>query len=200
MSSERPGILTAIAIIGIVLGSLGLVGALLGAAGTVVQDLTSLEAAGQAQQAQLEIAKQMNEIAREYRVPTVVAAVANFVVSALLIVGGALLLGRKPVARGLMTVAVVAAIVVDGFSAALGIYIQIEVAPLSQEMMRSLAADTNMPPGADAAMDSVLSAMAWVGWAMAAFWLLCKVAYYVVTFVALKRPTVKDWIAEGVAA
>lgn len=200
MSDERPGILTAIAIIGIILGSLGVLAALLGAAGLMVQGqiTTELSAAG-AGGPELDYARQIAEVSLAYRVPTLVGALANLVVSALLIVGGAMLLARKPVAVGLMTGTIVAAIVVDLYSAALGAYVQTKIAPIQQEMTRALAAE--MPAGADPAiMDSMVTAATWAGLAMAVLWLLCKLAYYIVSLVALKRPAVKGWVTEGAAA
>ena len=199
MSTERPGILTAIAILGIILGALGLIGSLMSVGGILLQgQMLDLPGAGDIVEAQRQLAEQITEITRAYIVPTVVGAVANFVVCVLLILGGAWLLARKPAGIGLMTGTVAAAVVVDLYNTALAAYVQVKVMPLTEQMMRAAAAD--MPPGADAAMDSVMSAALWAGMAVTVFWLLCKLAYYIVALVALKKPAVKDWVAEGAVA
>lgn len=199
MLNERPGILTAIAIIGIVLGSCGVLGSLGGLAGILLQDrLSSVQTGAALPQEQRQLLEQTNELNRAYRVPTTIATLANLVASTLLIVGGALTLARKAVALGLMMNTVIAALVVDLFSAGFTVFMQIKLRPLTEEMMRSAAAD--LPPGADAAMGSVMSAAVWVGAVFTVFWLLCKLAYYIVAMVALKKPAVKAWFNERAAA
>lgn len=202
MSDERPGILTAIAILGIILGALGLLGGLGGIAGAVVQDqVMDLPGADETQQ---QLAAEMVEMTRAYMVPTVIGAVANLVVSGLLILGGSWLLVRKPAGIPLMRRTVIAAIVVDLYSAALGLYVQVKILPATQQMMRAAAAAAPGPagaPAADAAMESVMAVAMWTSLAFAVFWLVCKLAYYIVTLVALKKPDVTGWIAaEGAAA
>lgn len=196
MSDERPGILTAIAIIAITLGAMGVLASLLSVANLVLQAQLPANFPGASEQ--LEFAERMREATKPYIVPIMIGTAANCVVSVLLIVGGALLLARKPAAVGLMTVSVAAAIVVDLYLTAVTAYAQVKVMPVTQEMARATAA--NMPAGADAAMDSIMSAAVWAGTAVTALWLLCKLAYYIVALVALKRPSVKGWVIEGAAA
>jgi hypothetical protein len=197
--TERPGSLTPIAIIGIVLGSLGVLAALGGIIGLLLQDqLTGLQQTAQLPEAQRELLEQTSALTRAYLVPTMIAALANLVASIFLIVGGAVLLGRKPVAVGLMTKTVIAAIVVDLYSTALAIYMQLKTKPLTDQMMRATTAE--MPPGTDAALGSFMSAAVWAGAVFTVFWLLCKLAYYIVAIVALKKPAVKAWFNERAAA
>jgi hypothetical protein len=41
----------------------------------------------------------------------------------------------------------------------------------------------------------MMSVVTWAGTAFAALWLLCKLAYYIVSLVGLKKPATKAWFA-----
>lgn len=193
MPAERPGILTTIAIIGIVLGSLGMLGSLFSAAGTVLQgQLSDFQPPGAAQPAQQELMQRMNEVNEAWAVPTTIGALANLLASVLLIVGGALVLAGKPVAARLMMYTLVAAIAVDLFNTGLGLLIQFRTLPLMEEML--LESTANMPQG-NGMPANVMSIAMWASAAFSLLWLVCKLAYYAVAIFALNRPQSKAWLA-----
>jgi hypothetical protein len=139
-----------------------------------------------------EFAERVTEAAGAVEIPIVVGTLANLVTSSLLIVGGALILARKPSALGLMTKTVIASIVVSVYSAALAAWVQYKTQPVMSEMLREASANT--PPGTGITPD-MMSVVTLAGTAFAALWLLCKLAYYIVALVGLKQPATKAWFA-----
>jgi hypothetical protein len=187
--------LTTVAIVGIVLGAFGALTSLFGlAAGALQGQLSDFQPPAQVQASMQDYAERMQEVAGVYTVPSMIGTAANLVISVLLIVCGALILARKPAAIGLMMKTVIAAIVVGLYSTGLGIYVQSKMMPVMQEMLAESLAD--MPPGAGITPD-VMSIAIWAGTAVAVFWLACKLVYYVVTIVTLKRQDTQAWFAAG---
>jgi hypothetical protein len=189
MPAKRPGLLTTIAILGIVLGALGVLSSLGNIATLVFQDqIADLQGMAELPEAQREFTEQIREFTRAYDVPGGIGALANFVTSVLLILGGAMVLARKQSASGVMMYTLIASIVVDVYNTGLAAIMQVRMMPLMEEMTREMTAG-------NAGMESVLSAAQWAGLAFAAFWLVCKLGYYSVALVALKRPAARAWFA-----
>ena len=191
--AERPGLLTTVAIIAIVLGALGVLSSLGSVASSAMQEqMLSLQQESMPAE-QREFTRGVIELTAEYRTPMLIGALLNLVASALLITAGALALGRKTIAARLLLISVVGAAVVDLYNTYFTVVMQNAMMPMMDQMARSAAQD--MPPGADASMETIMATAQFAGTLFVGFFLLLKLAYYIVTAIALGRPRVKAWFA-----
>lgn len=195
MTGQRPGKLTAIAVVAIILGCTGVLGAAWGLLGTAMQaPLTKaqeglLERAGDTEmaRAQLHMQHQLFEAMHAWMPYTLTAHVLNLLASALLLAAGILLLRWAPAAPRLFKAAVVGNVLADGAGAAIGTLMQIQTMSVMAHAMPFAAGGQN-----DAQFQRVIEAMmkatGWVGACFAGVWLLLKLGYYVWAIYTLKQP------------
>lgn len=204
MSSQRPGQLTAIAILAIVLGILGSCGGLWGIGGALLQGSLQqaqegwMESSGmpaEQLEAQRAMQERIEEIQRKWLPFTVTHQSLNLLASALLLAAGVMLLRTNARAPGVFLGAVGANVFVDLAGGILGVVVQQDTQEVMQQMMADIAAGSPEAPGADRMFEGVMQASAWLGVCMAGGWLLLKVAYYVWGVVYLRKPEVKRLFA-----
>lgn len=116
-AAVRPGALTAICVLAIILGSLGLLFACFGVGGLLLQDqLSELGATGRQSPSdkQLEeIQKTINEVQKKYTTVNLAVTVVHFPVAILLIVGGIQALKLRAGGRKMLFAALIGALVFE---------------------------------------------------------------------------------------
>lgn len=204
-SRSRPGGVIAVAIIGLVLGSLGLFGGAMGTLGALNQDnilaqqraILEASAAPGVDQRQIEAQVRMTELMieaqRPYMPAMILGNLLNALASGLLCVAAVLLLMGH--ARGPLAFTAVAglAALADVLFGALGIYVtQTSTAAMQQAMQEIVAVGSG--PGAEEAgafLSIFGSAMTTATLCWAGFWVLLKLGYYVSGALYLNRAEVK---------
>ncbi|MEQ8457482.1 MAG: hypothetical protein RLO52_11815 [Sandaracinaceae bacterium] len=207
MAQQRPGMLTAVAIIAIVIGVLGSCVSSFTFASTLAQgplnefnraNLESMQGANpEMLQRQLETQDRLQEIAESWQPFTLTHQVLNLFASLALGIAGILLLRWKPMALGLFVGAAAASIFVDVIGTVLGIVVQLQMKPIMREMMAGAA---EAAPGMGDTMGAVGEASASVGMCMGALFLVVKVAYYVWGIVVVRKDAIRSLFAAQSAA
>lgn len=204
MSSQRPGQLTAIAIIAIVLGLMGGCAGLWGLGGALLQgQLQStqekwLESSGMpASQLESQRAMQhrIEEIQRKWMPFTATQQTLNLLASAALLAAGVLLLRMHARGPMLFVASVIGNLVVDLAGGVLGVVIQQDTQEVMHQMMADMAAQSPGAPGAGRMFEGIVQASSWLGVCMAGGWFLLKAAYYVWGIVYLRKPEAKRLFA-----
>ena len=205
MSSQRPGQLTAIAIVGIVLGILGTCGGLWGVAGALLQG--PMQEAMREQQEkmfagsgipaeQLEsqrgFQQQIEELNAKWVPFTATHQTLNLIASAILLAAAIMLLRTSARAPTVFVIAVAANVFVDLVGTILGIIVQQDMQEAMQGMMADMAAQQPGAPGADRMFEGIMQASSWLGICFGGAWLLVKIGYYVWGLVYLRKPEVKQ--------
>ena len=182
----RPWGVTAICVVAIILGGLGLLAAAGGAAAQALQPkFSALQPDPKMAELNAEFERRIYEATGGLKTLYWALLPFAFAASGLLVAGGIKGLGLK--GRALLGTAFWAGIAVDAASAALGAATQLKSAEAMRWYADEIAAKFPMQAGATAA----LKMGATVGIAFAAAWLLAKVAYYVTGIIALRRPAVR---------
>lgn len=197
MSSQRPGGLTAIAVIAIVIGILGACGGVMGVGGLIVQGTLQdshrrmLEQSGAPDpmvEQQLATQDQINAIQSRWMPFTGTHQVLNLLASSLLLAAGILLLRTSALAPMLFVVAVAANAFVDIAGAVLGVLMQMEMQEVMQGFFRGAATGD---PQMERMFDGIMRASGWTGVCFAAVWALAKLAYYLWGVAYLRKPDVR---------
>jgi hypothetical protein len=151
---RRPGGLTAVCVLAIVLGSLGALSSLSGLVGSVARpfaekSLTPPQLPGgndEFVKANLESQKKIRLVADRYWGLTAGVGVLNLVVSAGLVVGGIVLLRPNAKARSFLLAVFAVAIAFTIVQVAVAIFMQVKMAPAMAEMMPN-AMKASVPKG-----------------------------------------------------
>ncbi|MEM9189956.1 MAG: hypothetical protein AAGF12_12310 [Myxococcota bacterium] len=200
---KRPGKLLAIAIIGLCIGLLGCGASVMGMFGAIMQQSISgaqaeafedmpgtPEAEIYAVQARFQ--ERINEYQAQWMPYTVSLAVANGIVSAVLLLGTILILSGRKLGLAAMTIACALAIPYELSATAFGSWVQMKTIDLVDEMMAEMMATTpNLPPDFEAIMSTMMSGAVIVGMIAGVAWLLLKLGYYVTAIVYLRKSTTK---------
>lgn len=210
MAAQRPGVLTTLCVLGLVLGGLGVVGsgmglfALLGQGaiqGLQERQLDQFERqAGPAGESMVESQRQMqtrlNELQGEWLPVTASINGLNFLFSVLLVVGSVLGLGLKPRAPLVFTIAAGALMLVDTASAAFSSFMSMKTMDIMKEFASGMTDDPAFhQPGAPdigGFMESIMGAAAIGGLIFAGAWWLIKMGYYVWSLRTLRKPNIKE--------
>lgn len=201
---QRPGKLTAVCVIAILLGGIGLVVALSGVVGMLVPPYTAKQVpnpsteAQKMQDLQLKMQKEIQAVAARWRVYQLGLLTALTVISAGLIAGGALSLGMKPAGAKILSYALPFAIPFDTARGILGLYISNKVAMTTARYMQemvSISPGKNPPP--EGLMSGIVQVVSVVVLVVTALWMIGKVCYYVLAALYLKRPHVKRLFEPG---
>jgi hypothetical protein len=205
---SRPGQLLAIAVIGIILGSLGGCGGLVGLAGGVMQgrmmeqQVEILERSGMpAEQVdrQRRMVDRMRAVTAEWLPFTATHQVLNIVASVVLLGASVMLLRWSATGPSLFVVAAAANLIVDTGGAFVGALVQRETSEMTREMMREVSAGAGAPPppGMGDMMEGFVQASAWMGMCLAGGWVLLKLGFYVWGVVYLRKPEVRARFSAG---
>ncbi len=200
MEKKRPGGLLAIAIIGIILGSLGGCMGLWGMGSVALQgplqesQRRMLERSGDNPQIQAQLAAQdeIYEVTRRWMPFTLTHQGLNLIASMVLLAASVLLLRWSGVAPAVFLGAVVANVVVDAAGSILGILVQQDTSEVMQRMMAATASGTpGAPPEMERMFEGIMQASSFVGVCFGVGWLLVKLGFYVWGVVYLRRPATR---------
>ena len=162
----RPGGLTAICVIAIVLGGLGLASSLMTLASLAARPWLQQTIAGsmppqrsqKLRDAQLAMQEQIETVNRRYETLNWGFGLANLAVSAALLAGGIMALRRRPKARKFLIAVLAVTILVEVLRAVVHVVMQLAMMPvIAESMSRMMAA---APHGASGASQGAAIAMA----------------------------------------
>ena len=183
---QRPGGLTALCIVAIVLGALGILSGLTGAAGMAmrarIEALTEhIQDDEDAAKLQRRVSQRANAVWEEHPIRTWSLVAGRLLVATLLVVGGSLTLKLKPAGRAILLAAFATGVVFE----ALQIVPNIQAANASydamlQAMEETVSRDEQRPPGFDQTMSTIMKASAIMQILIAVAMLVGKCAYYAV--------------------
>jgi hypothetical protein len=165
-ATKRPGGLTAICVIGIILGVLGVLAALLGAGGLVVNKVFREQLANQQQapgmpqgmaDAQQKMQEAMYAVADRYFIADVILLPIHGLISAFLILAGARAMTLVPETRTLFQWALIAALVMLLVMAVKSIVQNIEMFGVMDQFFKEMAG--NMPGAGGQGKDMLVTAM-----------------------------------------
>jgi hypothetical protein len=202
----RPGGLTAVFVISIVLGGLGLGGSLLGLASLAAQ--STLENAfkmprqpgmpDDAFRAQEEMQIKVEEITHRYQGFSIGVVLLNLVISAGLLAGGIMGLKMIPKARAWLVTVLAAAILFEIIATVHTVIIQVETASVITGQMSKMM--TTMPKGGPpegkAIVETAAKVGVFIGMAFSLGWALAKVVFYGFGVCYLRRPNIRQLFPE----
>jgi hypothetical protein len=192
----RPGALTAICVIAIVLGAMGLLGALVGCGnlvlGAQIQQVfsssTSPVADDQVDQIQ-EMKEEMIAVQGNYVAFNVFFVSLGFFVAAALLTGGSMALSLRPAGRTLLAAACAAAVVFELLRAVLDTIVKMEMFAVMTQHFEELIGQGGGAAGGNPEL--VIKTVAYVGLALGLGFALTKVVFYLISFVYLRKPQVR---------
>lgn len=205
--APRPGGLTVICIIAIVLGGLGLLNAPMAivnlVAGQRIQQALAFTPPGPGQNQMAEMQRLMQEkmmaVTNRYWWPLMGFAVLNLGLSMGLLVGGIMALKRAPQARTLLVVVFAVTILFELVQCGVNVMVQSKMAAVMSEMLPQVMAASAPPnrPGAQQAanMGQAVAKMSIIaGIAVQVIWTLAKLVYYGIGWSYLGRSHVRAWL------
>jgi hypothetical protein len=201
---QRPGGLTAICVIAIILGAFGLLGSLAGLGGQAMKkDFEKAFAVPQQQgtppeflKAQTEMAKKMQAVNDRYAGFTTGIALLNLVCASCLLGGAIMTLVMNPKGRTFLIAVFAAAIVFEIVRCIVGIFMQLDIAAAMSDAMQQMM-KTGMPQGGRGAeqgaafVGTLTKVGAVVGMAVTVGWGLAKMVFYGVSAGYLRRPNIR---------
>jgi hypothetical protein len=205
---QRPGGLTAICVIAIVLGGMGVCAGLMGLASPITTSWMEKAMAAQhkaargnpASEAQFEMQKKMQGVTRQYLAYTVGLSVINLLVSGGLCIGAIIGMRTTPRARKFLICVFWAAIGFEIVQMIVQSSMQVDIsAVMSESMSRVMAANPQGgPTAAQAAQFGKVFATVTVvlGMAFVVVWGLAQVVYYAVGIRYLGRPAIRQLFEE----
>jgi len=194
---QRPGGLTAVCVIAIVLGAMGLLTSLLALGGRALKEPLENAMRVQPQPGMSEdfakAQKEMQDVGQKYPGITMGITVLNLVIASSLIAGAIMVLNLNPKARTLLVAVFAAAIVFEIVGGGFMVFIQLDMAPAMSRMMTA-----NTPkggPGAEQA--AVVTAMVakvvmFLVIALRVGWILAKIVFYGFGARYLCRPNIRQ--------
>jgi hypothetical protein len=203
---QRPGGLTAICVMAIVLGALGLMTGCLGALSQVFNQqmqngLAEMQAGANEEAAELQ--KEMNAkvlaATAKYAWLTAVLSVFQLALAGSLLAGGIMSLKLRPLGRKLLLGAFATAIVFEAVRIYPTLAVQRATAPIMAEympkVMKAQAPKGGQPQGMDQAMSGIMSVALIVGMVFAVGTVIVKVVFYAIGIVYLRKPPVTSLFA-----
>ena len=203
--NPRPGGVTAVCIIAILLGSLGLLVSLFGVAALVVgqeriQGMMPKPQGENEARAQLEMNDALNAVTNPLKPLTTTLMVLEILASSGLIVGSVMTLGLKEQGRKLLRNVLLLSIPLEIARSVVGAYVSTAVAEVNGKFMPMLVAGqpngNKMPAdfGENIAKIGMIVGLAW-----AAIWLLANLAFLITSWLYLNRPRVRAAFAAPTA-
>ena len=185
-SPEQPQGVRALAILAIILGTLGFLGGVFGLVVQAVNPKGGFEQKDPKLKAQSEeLQRRLQELQERHRPLIRISLPLGVLASLLLVAGGVSAL--KVQGRGLVLGSLAINVLVDAFAAALGITMQMQSAKIMRWYFNETASASNLPPAFAGGMwFATLS-----GVAFALLWVLAKLAFYVWGLIYLGRPQVR---------
>lgn len=210
-TTAKPGLLSAVCVICLVLGGLGLMNSLLGVVQVAVgsqlqQALQPKGAAGmppEMQKAQDEFQAEINAVEKRYWTPMVISLAFRFLAATLLLIGGIQALGLKESGRVLLIVACVVALCFELGHAISQTIINMEIMTAFNQYVEglfdSIPQGRNAPPaGFRQGMQTGVRVAVMAGFAVFYILMLVKAGFYLYTFVYLQKPKIKALFTDKV--
>jgi hypothetical protein len=200
----KPGALTAVCVIAIVLGIMGVLAVCIGGAGLAASStlqgmLTVGPNATPFDKAQIELQQEMMAINGRYLPIAVVLLGVQLVVSPLLIVGGVKALSMQHSGRRLLIYAFIAVIIFEVVRTAFQLYLQMQMLPLYDEMAMRLAREGGNTPQVEM-FQRIGKGSAMFGVVFLIFWGAVKLVLYGLSARYLSLPKTIDVYDEFAAA
>ncbi len=193
VAQKAPGGLTAIFIICLVLGILGLSGSCLAVGMLALQpQLNQMQQAGGQQAA---VQKKMEAIQKQQFIPNIIINGLNFIVAPLLILGAIGGLNRKPWCYKVLSVGLILAVFFTVFKTVMTIIAQLSALAPMQEMMEQQMKNNNQQGAEFAGLIMQITFYAII--AFAVIWALILLGFYIWSWTYLRKENVKQYL--GVA-
>lgn len=198
--ARRPAGLTAIAVIALVLGGLGVLVSLwsllmLGAGSRFQEAMTNMsQGPGRARidETQRVVQQRIQQVSDRYWWPNLGFALVNVGLASSMVAGGIMALNRVPSARGLLGTVFAVAIFFEIARAAVYLLMQWQMSGAIAEVLTNPAAAPNAQK-ADAMFVTIMRASMIVGLVVGLVLSLAKLLYYYVSWSYLRRPAVREW-------
>jgi hypothetical protein len=205
MDKKRPGGLTAVMLVGIVLGSLGTCGGLSSIVSLAMQDQMQAfsrqmaEVSSQGNQTlldqQLVLQERVNELSEEWKPALYSHQIVNLLASLVLLAGGILLLKWKPNGPEIFTAGAVVSILADGGGGVIQVLYQLEIGTVLQEYMSGLTSDPALA-GAERSMSAIGTASTRAGMFFGVAWVALKLGFYGYGIMLLRKPAIRALFAK----
>jgi hypothetical protein len=193
----RPGGLTAIAVISIVMACMGMFTVLASVVGLAAgEKLMNLQFSGQKipperAQAVEQVKQEFLAVNQRWKSIGLALLGARGLIVLGLLVGGIMVLLLKPPGRTILGATFLLAVIADSAATATGIAMQREIIPIQHRMMAASMASAKGGAALGESMGQMTESLAFVGYAMGIMWLLAKIVYYLVGFFYLRKPEVR---------
>lgn len=212
---RRPGGLTAICVIAIILGGLGVVTAVVGvvfaAAGQAIQKAAAPQLPGELEGEALQVQAEMNQaiqaVGQRYLMANVALALLSLALAIGLIVGRAQSLKIKPLGRTVLLAVFAVAILFELARGSFQIYQQMQMFGVMQEywprLMKSAAEKSQQPmggPNFETMMNIAFTVAKISAYAIVIVPALVKGAFYFIGAIYLARPKLKELFERSAAA
>ncbi|MFN0052810.1 MAG: hypothetical protein ACKV0T_11505 [Planctomycetales bacterium] len=200
----RPGGLTAVCILALLLGIVGLLTGCAGLAsqafGAQLQEaMSGMQPGGNEamRQAQQEMNTKILAVAKKYAWMTVPLLVVKMVAELLMIAGAAGALGLKPFGRKWLMWGLTAALVIESISLIPALLLQNETQAVTQEYMNKIMSGAGGGQGAAEFGSSITQVATIIGLVLAIGWLLVKALYYVLSLRYLRKREIAALFGSG---
>lgn len=198
VSQKAPAGLTALLIICLVLGILGLLVSCLGAATIAFQGQLQSMQQNMGDPAQQAMQKEMQSIQNQQLIPNLIMLGLNFIVAPLLVIGAIGGLNRKTWAHNLLSIGILAAIFYVVIKVVLTIIMQVmTMGPITKAMEKAMAEQGGNGAQAAGVIGSAMQIGIIVGIVVTAVLGLIMLGFYVWGWLYLRKDTVKNYL--GVA-
>lgn len=203
-----PGMLVALAIIGLVLGGLGLMASVTGVigaiAGPALQKMMSglANVPGEAGEAQARMMSDQAAIMERYMIVNLVAGMIGLALSIGLLTGSIQTLRRKEVGRKVLVWACLGAMFFEVARAIPNTLMQLELGAVMEKSMSKMVqspAPNQRQQQAGAMASSMAQAAMVVGLVIAFVMMVVKLAYYIITTVYLRSPRIRAFFPSPTA-
>lgn len=200
MDRKRPGGLLAVAMVGIILGALGVCGGCFSAVAQLFQDdlqefnRAMLEAQPNQTQEMLDRQERLQERIEGVTAPLMPALVAhqvlNLLASFALLLGSIFLLKWKPNGPKIFFGAVIASLVIEIPGALLGVWVGWQTMDVMSDYTTGMN-DPVLGPDGERAMGAVMDASTTVGLIVSILWIVLKLGYYAYSAIYVRKPDVR---------
>jgi hypothetical protein len=183
MPPKKPGALTAIGVMGVVLGILGLMTACIAVVALPFQSKlqTAFNQSSPNDPPAVKIQQEMNAamaaVQDKYFLPNMTFSVLHLVLATCMLIGGILVLRGRPAGRSLMIYVLLAAIAFEVLRTAFAVMVQLEVMPITSEFMEKMMKEAG-PNGPGRAIARMVSGLSIFGIIMGLIWPLGKIIVY----------------------
>jgi hypothetical protein len=208
-ASNRPGWLTALCVVCVVLGALGLMNALMGTAGALagpylqalIQPKPSPSMPPEMQQAQQDLQDELQAVQDRYFVPLVAWIALRFIAALLLLIGGLQCLSLRESGRKLLIAACAVAIGFELSHAILQSIVNMEnlaaFNSFGDTFLQSMPEGSQASPGMQNAMRSLLRGTIIAGLVVFYLLVLLKVGLYLFGMIYLQKLHIRALFKEG---